>query len=79
MSADNKEVAVLLLLGLTATFYPVVHRILLNCLENWIGVSGTAISWFDSYLKGRNFYVSLGDLVSDIQEIVSGVSLSFFI
>ena len=49
VSVDNREVSVLLLLDLTAAFDTIDHTILIHRLEYWVGLSGTALSWFYSY------------------------------
>ena len=73
MSADKKNVSVLVLPDLTAAFDTIDHEILLNRLESWIGLSGTTLSWFNTYLTDRNYSVSLGDYVSEKRSILYGV------
>ncbi len=51
----------LVLLDLSAAFDTVDHNILLERLENWVGLSGMALKWFRSYLEGRGYYVSIGE------------------
>ncbi len=51
----------LVLLDLSAAFDTVYHNILLERLENWVGLSGMALKWFRSYLEGRGYYVSIGE------------------
>ncbi len=50
----------LILLDLSAVFDTVNHNILLERLENWIGLSGMVFKLFRSYLEGRGYYVSIG-------------------
>ena len=73
MSADKKEVSVLLLLDLTAAFDTIDHLILIQRLEHWIGLSGTALSWFTSYLSDRSYFVNLAEFVSEKHVISSGI------
>ena len=73
VSADNKNVSVLLLLDLTAAFDIIDHTILLQRLEHWVGLSGTALSWFSSYLSDRSYFVSLDGFESDRHDISSGI------
>ena len=56
--------AVLLLLDLSAAFDTIDHKILINRLDKWAGLSGCVLDWFQSYLTDREFFVSLGDRVS---------------
>ncbi len=51
----------LVLLDLSAAFDTVDHNILLERLENWIGLSGNALKCLRSYLEGRGYYVSIGE------------------
>uniref|UniRef100_A0A8C6P6I6 Reverse transcriptase domain-containing protein n=1 Tax=Nothobranchius furzeri TaxID=105023 RepID=A0A8C6P6I6_NOTFU len=61
---DSGSHVLLLLLDLTAAFNTVDHTILLHRLEFWVGVTGTALEWFKSYLNGRCFSVHVGDCSS---------------
>ena len=47
---DNQEVTCLVLLDLSATFDMVDHKILLERLENYFGITGIALRWIESYL-----------------------------
>jgi len=51
---DRGDVAVLLLLDLSAAFDTVDHETLLRRLELTFDVSGTALNWMASYLSGRD-------------------------
>lgn len=46
MSNDAGKCFVLLMLDLTSAFDTVYHHILLERLNYWVGVSGTALEWF---------------------------------
>ncbi len=52
----------LILLDLSAAFGTVNHNILLERLENWIGLSGMVFKLFRSYFEGRGYYVSIGSI-----------------
>jgi hypothetical protein len=49
LNIDNGKVTALTLLDLSAAFDTIDHNILITCLPNWYGISGTALSWFTSY------------------------------
>ena len=65
MYMNSKRITVLVLLDLGETFDTVDHDILLARLKPRIGVNGTAISWFTSYLNNRSQRVSLNCCISD--------------
>ena len=73
LNADNGKISVLVLLDLSAAFDTVDHNILLDRLENWTGLSGMALNWFESYLKDRDFFVSIGNYTSERTKITCGV------
>ncbi len=51
----------LVLPDLNAVFDTVTHNVLLQRLENWVGLSGMVHNCFRSYLEGRGYYVSIGE------------------
>ncbi len=59
LNSDTGKLMVLVLLDLSAAFDTVDHNILLQRLENWVGLSGMVHKWFRSYLEGRGYYVSI--------------------
>uniref|UniRef100_A0A3Q3LSB9 Reverse transcriptase domain-containing protein n=1 Tax=Mastacembelus armatus TaxID=205130 RepID=A0A3Q3LSB9_9TELE len=73
LNTDAGRVSVLVLLDLSAAFDTVDHVILLQRLENWIGISGTALKWFKSYLEDRKYFVEVGNCVSDQMVLTCGV------
>lgn len=73
VSADAGYINILILLDLTAAFDTVCHSILLDRMETWLGISGTVLSWFQSYLSGRNQFVTLGRNKSHIVQVGQGV------
>ena len=69
MSAKAGDCSVLLLLDLSAAFD---HNILINRLTQCVGISGTAIRWFKSYLSDREISVSIGNNIS-LAQLICGV------
>ncbi len=58
---DSGRACVLVLLDLSAAFDTIDHSILLRRLQKYFGISGTALSWFRSYLTDRSQRVIIGD------------------
>ncbi len=50
-----------MLLDLSAAFDTIDHNILLNRLENFVGISGSALAWFKSYLSDRHQFVAVNE------------------
>uniref|UniRef100_A0A672HD57 Reverse transcriptase domain-containing protein n=1 Tax=Salarias fasciatus TaxID=181472 RepID=A0A672HD57_SALFA len=73
MASDQGSPSLLILLDLTAAFDTVDHNILLHRLQYNIGLSGTVLNWFKSYLAGRAEYVALGDARSKPHSVTCGV------
>lgn len=53
-------------------FDKVDHTILINKLAN-LGVSGSLLQWFSSYLIGRTKRVQIGDALSEVTDVTSSV------
>lgn len=73
LTVDSGSSAILVLLDLTAAFDTVDHKILLSCLEQCIGIRGTALRWFQSYLTDRIFSVHLSEYSSIAAPLTCGV------
>lgn len=56
---DVKKLSVLVLFDPSAAFDTVNHTVLLDRLHTLIGLSGTVVNWFKSYLTGRQFFISM--------------------
>ena len=73
LTVDNGTPAILVLLDLSSAFDTVDHRILVSRLEHQVGITGTALSWFKSYLSDRTFAVQLGEFSSPTAPLTCGV------
>ena len=65
IASDKNTATVLLLLDLSAAFDTVNIDKLLCILFSEIGIRGTALSWFKSYLYGRSQKVKIGNSFSE--------------
>ena len=69
----SQHVTMLSLLDLSAAFHTVNHRILLERLSDEVGIHGTALNWFRSYLSGRSQLVSVHGALSRLFNVSCGV------
>ena len=70
---DQDVAAILVLLDLSAAFNTIDHSILLSRMESFLGVIGSALQWFKSYLPGRKQRIKINDDFSENQEILWSV------
>ena len=70
---DQRKIAILVLLDLSAAFDTVDHQILLDRLHIPFGVCGVALDWFKCYLTGRRQFVSVNGMRSDPKLLKCGV------
>ena len=63
----------LVLLDLSAAFDTLDHDILLKRLEESVGLSGLALHWMDSYIRGRSQSVTIDGKTSDAASFKYGV------
>ena len=70
---DSGNVSLLTFLDLSAAFSTVDHYILLNRLQHMYGISGTALSWFSSYLTNTTQSVTVDDHISHVSRLSYGV------
>ena len=61
----NRQHVTLALPGLTAAFDTVPHKILRHRLHLGLGITGTALKWFESYLSNRSQRVFSGGCPCD--------------
>ena len=73
LNIDNGKVTALTLLDLSAAFDTIDHDILITRLSTWYGISGTALSWFTSYLTDRRQAIKIGNCFSDMLPTSCGV------
>lgn len=60
IASSERKATIVMLLDLSAAFDTVDHQKLLKILEAEIGVSGSALAWFESFLTGRCQRVRIG-------------------
>ena len=70
---DNKNVALLSRLDLSAAFDTIDHSILLSRLQTCFGISGSVLSWFESYFYGHFQSVSVHGTLSTPSPLLYGV------
>uniref|UniRef100_A0A3B1JQH4 Reverse transcriptase domain-containing protein n=1 Tax=Astyanax mexicanus TaxID=7994 RepID=A0A3B1JQH4_ASTMX len=73
LNTDSGKMSILLLLDLSAAFDTIDHNILIDRLENRVGISGTVLKWFSSYLQGRKYFVEMENNVSETVPVTCGV------
>ena len=69
---DRKEITALVLLDLSKAFDSIDHSLLLTKLRS-LGVSSSAVDWFNSYLSGRTQIVRIGSTLSESRLITHRV------
>ncbi len=62
-SSGRGCISLLVLLDLSAAFDTINHNILLNRLENSVGISGSALAWFKSCLSDSHQFVAMNEEV----------------
>ncbi len=73
LSSDRGCISLFVLLDLSAAFNIIDHNILLNRLENSVGISGSALAWFKSYLSDRHQFIAVNEEVSYRSQVQYGV------
>ena len=70
---NSQHVTMLILLDLSAAFDTVDHRILLERLSDEVGIRGTDLNWFRSYLSDRSQRVAVHKVLSRLFDLNCGV------
>ena len=61
---DTQQLTILILLDLSAAFDTIDHQVLLNRMQQRIGITGVVYDWFASYLKDRTQSVCIDETIS---------------
>jgi len=72
LATDSGSTSILILLDISSAFDTISHNILISRLSA-IGVSGTALTWFTSYLSDRQHYISIRQAKSTTLSVPHGV------
>jgi hypothetical protein len=70
---DKKSGVFLAMIDLSAAFDTVDHTILLSFLKDTIGINGSALDWFTSYLTSHTQCISIDNVMSELIELLFGV------
>ena len=73
MNMNKGHVSLLVLLDWSAAFDTVDHKILFKTLQMKLGVSGSALSWFKSYLEGRSQRICIKEMLLQSFDLKWGV------
>ncbi len=70
---DSDHLVALILVDLSSAFDTVKHAIMLHRLHTYLGISGTALEWFRSYLSNRKQTVIINGASSTPRDLKYGV------
>lgn len=63
----------LVILDLSSAFDTIDHNIMINRFRDLVGMSGSVLKWFSSYLSSRSFRVYVNQIMSETAELSCGV------
>ncbi len=72
-SFDRGCISLLVLLDLSAAFDTIDHKIILTRLKNVVGISGSTLAWFKSYLSDHHQFEAVSEEVSYRSQVQYGV------
>ncbi len=72
-ATDAGDSVILVLLDLSAAFDTVDHTLLLSRLQSHVGIKGSVLNWFKSFLSERYFSVRIGNCTSSAAPLISGL------
>ena len=70
---EKQCVLPVLFLDLSAAFDTVDHDLFLSILKDRFAITGTALSWFESYLRPRSFKVTISDTSSTSRDLTFSI------
>lgn len=76
-STDAGHQSIFFLMDLSVAFNTIDHDILLDVLDIWVGISGTSLQWFRSYMKDSRFCVGVTDSRSAVRSVHCGVPIQY--
>ena len=66
VNMNSQHVSLLVLLDLSAAFDTIDHSLLIDRLKYKLGVNGTVLAWFSSYLTNRKQRIHINGSISEI-------------
>ena len=69
---DENKCTIIVFLDLSAAFDTIDHEKLMTLLSEEIGISGTALEWFRSFITGRSQQVRIDNHYSEILKVLFG-------
>ena len=72
-SMENKRILVVAIMDLSTAFDMVDHDLLLSVLHNSFGISDTALSWYETYLRPHTMTVKVNNSSSEMTNLKYGV------